>query len=100
MEPARFRPRSAARTRRPCGLPRPARESAAEAALRGRESALETWHNVMPKGPLEPKSPAGIMRRLTEIVWHYNFMPYFRMKKEREKKGGGASSPPPSAGAE
>lgn len=51
--------------------------------------ALETWHNAMPKGPLEPRSPAGIMRRLTEIVWHYNFMPYFRMKKEREKKGGG-----------
>jgi hypothetical protein len=60
--------------------------------------ALETWHNVMPRGPLEPRSPAGIMRRLTEIVWHYNFMPYFRMKKERENKAGGAASPPPSAG--
>lgn len=61
--------------------------------------ALETWHNVMPKGPLEPRSPAGIMRRLTETVWLHNFMAYFRMKKERENKGGGDASPPQSAGA-
>ena len=56
--------------------------------------ALETWHNVMPKGPLEPRSPQGIMRRLTEIVWHYNFMRYYWMKRERESKGGEAGSQP------
>jgi len=60
--------------------------------------ALEAWHNVMPKGPLEPRSPEGIMRRLTEIIWHYNFMRYFRTKEEREKNGGGGGSPPQSAG--
>jgi hypothetical protein len=48
--------------------------------------ALEAWHKVMPKGPLEPRSPEGIMRRLTEIIWDYNFMRYFGMKKERESK--------------
>jgi hypothetical protein len=48
--------------------------------------ALEAWHHVMPKGPLEPTSPEGIMRRLTEIIWDYNFMRYFGMKKEREGK--------------
>jgi hypothetical protein len=46
--------------------------------------ALEAWRKVMPKGPLEPRSPEGIMRRFTEIIWDYNFMHYFGMKKERE----------------
>jgi hypothetical protein len=50
--------------------------------------ALEAWHNVMPQGPLEPTAPEGIMRRLTEIIWDYNFMRYFGMKKQREGKGG------------
>jgi hypothetical protein len=50
-------------------------------------AALEAWHNVMPKGPLEPRSPAGIMRRLTEIVWHYTFMHYFWMREDRQKQG-------------
>jgi len=49
-------------------------------------AALEAWHKVMPKGPLEPRSPEGIMRRLTEIVWEYSLMRYFGMKKEREGK--------------
>lgn len=40
-------------------------------------SALEAWHNAMPKGPLEPRSPEGIMRRLTKIILHYAFMRYF-----------------------
>jgi hypothetical protein len=43
-------------------------------------------------------SDAAHLRRLTEIVWHYNFMPYFRMKTVRENKGGGAASPPQSEG--
>lgn len=38
------------------------------------------------------------MRRLTEIIWHYNFMRYFWMKKEREDKGSGADAPDRSAG--
>jgi hypothetical protein len=46
--------------------------------------ALEAWHKVMPKGPLEPRSPEGIMRRFTEIIWDYNCVRYFDMKKERE----------------
>ena len=50
--------------------------------------ALEAWRDVMPKGPLEPRSPEGIMRRLSEIIWHYNFMRYFWMKKERENRVG------------
>jgi len=49
--------------------------------------ALEAWHNVMPKGPLEPGSPEGIMRRLTEIVWHYSFMHYFWLKEDRRNRG-------------
>ena len=57
--------------------------------------ALEAWHGVMQKGPLEPRSPEGIMRRLTEIIWDYNFTRYFQIKKEREKKAGGDNSPPP-----
>jgi len=57
--------------------------------------ALEAWHNMMPKGPLEPRSPEGIMRRLTEIVWHYNFMRYFWMKEQREKKAAETDSPAP-----
>lgn len=56
-------------------------------------AALEAWHNVMPKGPLEPGSPEGVMRRLTEIVWHYTFMHYFWMKKDRQNKATGAGSP-------
>jgi hypothetical protein len=32
--------------------------------------AIEAWYSVKPKGPLEPKSPTGITRRLTESVWH------------------------------
>jgi hypothetical protein len=60
--------------------------------------ALEAWHNVMPRGPLEPRAPEGIMRRLTEIIWHYNFMRYFWMKKEREKKSGGSDLPTESVG--
>ena len=51
----------------------------------------------MPKGPLEPRSPEGIMRRLTEIIWHYTFMRYFQMKKERKSDGGeGDPSPKPT----
>jgi len=46
--------------------------------------ALQAWHDVMPKGALEPKSPEDIMRRLTEIVWHYNFRRYFWMKEQRD----------------
>lgn len=61
-------------------------------------SALEALHNVMPKGPLEPRSPEGIMRRLTEIIWHYNFMGYFQMKKERQSKGGDSVSTPKLTG--
>ena len=61
-------------------------------------AALETWHNVMPKGPLEPKSPQGVMRRLTEIVWHYSFMHYFWMKKQCENKDAGAQPPAESGG--
>jgi hypothetical protein len=51
--------------------------------------ALEAWHNAMPKGPLEPRSPEGVMRRLTEIAWHYNFMRYYAMKKERDNESRG-----------
>ncbi len=54
--------------------------------------ALEAWHNAMPKGPVEPGVPEGIMRRLTEIVWHYTFMHYFWMKKDRQNKATGAGS--------
>ena len=50
-------------------------------------AALEAWHNVMPKGPLESGSPEGVMRRLTEIVWHYTFMHYFWMKQGAPKQG-------------
>lgn len=61
-------------------------------------SAIEAWHNAMPKGPLEPRSPEGIMRRLTEIIWHYNCMRYFHMKNERKNNSGEAVSTPKSAG--
>lgn len=61
-------------------------------------AAVESWHNVMPRGPLEPRSPEGIMRRLTEIIWHYNFTRYFWMKEQRENKGSEAGSPPASTG--
>jgi hypothetical protein len=47
--------------------------------------ALMAWHEVMPKGSLEPQSPEGIMRRLTGVVWHYTFMHYFWMKEQRNK---------------
>lgn len=55
--------------------------------------ALQAWHNVMPKGPLEPRSPEGIMRQLTEIVWHYTFMHYFWMKEDRQNKAPAVASP-------
>jgi hypothetical protein len=55
--------------------------------------ALEAWHNVLPKGPLEANSPEGIMCRVTEIVWDYTFMHYFWMKEDRRNKTAGAGSP-------
>lgn len=55
--------------------------------------ALQAWHDAMPKGPLEPRSPEGIMRRLTEIVWHYTFVHYFWMKEDRQNHTPGAGSP-------
>lgn len=45
------------------------------------------------KGPLEPGSPEGVTRRLTEIVWRYIFMHYFWMKQDRQNKATEASSP-------
>ena len=48
-------------------------------------AALMAWHGVMPKGYMEPRSPEGIMRRLTGVVWHYTFMHYFWMKEQRDK---------------
>jgi len=54
-------------------------------------AALEAWYKVMPKGALEPTSPEGIMRRLTEIIWHYNFMLYYRIKEERDNKAGAST---------
>jgi hypothetical protein len=41
----------------------------------------------MPKGPLEPRSPEGIMRRVTEIVWDYTFMHYFVDEGRSPKQG-------------
>jgi hypothetical protein len=32
-------------------------------------------------GPLEPRFSEGVTRRLTEIILRYNFMRYFRMRK-------------------
>jgi hypothetical protein len=46
--------------------------------------ALEAWHKVMPKGALEPRSPEGIVRRLTEIIWDCTFIHYYWLKEHRE----------------
>jgi hypothetical protein len=55
-------------------------------------AALHAWRDVMPTGRMEPRSPEGIMRRLTGVVWHYTFMHYFWMKEEREKSKTGGSA--------
>jgi hypothetical protein len=56
-------------------------------------AAVEAWHNSMPKGPLGPGSPEGVMRRLAEFVSHCTFMHYIWTKRDRQKKAAGAGSP-------
>jgi hypothetical protein len=34
---------------------------------------------------MEPRSPEGIMRRLTGVVWHYTFQHYYWLKKQRDE---------------
>jgi hypothetical protein len=52
----------------------------------------------MPADPPEPRSPEGITRRLTKIIWHSNFMHYFWMKKERDDRNVATDSPAQSTG--
>lgn len=49
-------------------------------------AALHAWHEVVATGPMEPRSPEGIMRRLTSAIWQYTFMHYFWLKGQREKE--------------
>jgi hypothetical protein len=48
-------------------------------------AAVQALHDLRAVGPVEPRSPEWIMRRLTEVVWHYTFMDYFWLKEQRGK---------------
>jgi hypothetical protein len=48
-------------------------------------AAVRALHDLRAIGPVEPRSPEWIMRRLTEVVWHYTFRHYFWLKEERSK---------------
>jgi len=40
----------------------------------------------------EPRSPHGITQRLADVVWHYTFMNYYWLKKQRDSQKEVASS--------
>jgi hypothetical protein len=40
--------------------------------------------------PPEPRTPHRALYTLTQSVWHYTFMHYFWIKREREKENSAA----------
>jgi hypothetical protein len=51
--------------------------------------AVRSLHDAMRRGPLEPGSPEGLVRRLLDVVWHYTFMHYFWLKDRKGKPANG-----------
>ena len=44
-------------------------------------AAIQALHYVKFDGPMHSASPVAIMRQLIEVVWHYAFMDYFRLRR-------------------
>ena len=49
-------------------------------------AAVQAVHDLKLANPLDPRSPQWITRHLIECVWHYTFMHYFWLKRERDKE--------------
>jgi hypothetical protein len=54
-------------------------------------AGIQAIHDATAAGPLYPESPVVVTRRLVEVVWHYTFMQYFRLKQRRESGSGGGT---------
>jgi hypothetical protein len=48
-------------------------------------AALRALDNLRITGPVDPRSPQAITRRLAEVVWHYTFLHYSWLSEQRRK---------------